>query len=145
MVNLPEELKLLKKFHGHLGPYVVMGFRMGSMAREKLEGKLQAVCFTGSKVPLSCIVDGVQFSSTCTLGKGNISIIEIDEPRVQFLNDNYLMEIRLQENIKARIDSSTTRETEELVALGLYDEAETELFSVTIIERSPHERTVKLK
>lgn len=145
MANLPEELQLLKRFHGHLGPYVVIGYRMGSMARERLAGKLKAVSFTGSATPLSCIIDGVQFSSSCTMGKGNISVMDVGEAKVQFLNDRYLMEIRLKDDVKEKVDESTTKETEELVALGLYEEAEEALFTVTEVERSPHERTVKLR
>lgn len=145
MVNLPEELNLLKRFHGHLGPYVVIGYRMGSMARETLDGKLRAVSYTGSTTPLSCIIDGVQFSSSCTMGKGNIAVMEVGEAKVQFLNDKYLMEIRLRDDVKLKIDESTTRETEELIALGIYDEPENNLFIITKVERTPYERTVKLK
>jgi formylmethanofuran dehydrogenase subunit E len=145
MVNLPEELKLLKKFHGHLGPYVVVGYRMGDMARMKLEGKLKAVCFTGSKVPLSCIIDGVQFSSSCTMGKGNISIVEAGDPKVQFVDDKHLMEISLLESVSESIGNSMSHETEELLALSIFHETETALFRVTTIERSPHELRVKLK
>lgn len=145
MVNLPEELKLLKKFHGHLGPYVVVGYRMGALAREKLEGKLKAVCFSGTKVPLSCIIDGVQFSSSCTLGKGNIMVMEAGDAKVQFLNDKYLMEISLLEDVKEDIDRTMTHDTEELIALSIFNEPENHLFIVTTIERSPHETIVKLK
>lgn len=145
MVNLPEELNLLKRFHGHLGPYVVIGYRMGSMARETLDGKLRAVSYTGSTTPLSCIIDGVQFSSSCTMGKGNITVMEVGEAKVQFLNDKYLMEIRLRDDVKLKIDESTTKETEELIALGIYDEPENNLLIITKVERTPYERTVKLK
>ena len=145
MVNLPEELNLLKRFHGHLGPYVVIGYRMGSMARETLDGKLRAVSYTGSTTPLSCIIDGVQFSSSCTMGKGNITVMEVGEAKVQFLNDKYLMEIRLRDDVKHKIDESTTKETEELIALGIYDEPENNLFIITKVEQTPYERTVKLK
>jgi formylmethanofuran dehydrogenase subunit E len=145
MVNLPEELKLLKRFHGHLGPYVVIGYRMGALAREKLSGKLKAVSFTGTTPPLSCIVDGVQFSSSCTMGKGNITIIEAGDAKVQFIDDKHLMEIILLEPIKETIDKSMSLETEELLALTIFNELETDLFRVTTIERSPHETLVKLK
>jgi formylmethanofuran dehydrogenase subunit E len=145
MVNLPEELKLLKKFHGHLGPYVVIGYRMGALAREKLSGKLKAVSFTGNAPPLSCIVDGVQFSSTCTMGKGNITIVEAGDAKVQFFDDKHLMEISLLEHVKETIDKSMSHETEELLAYTIFNELESDLFRVTTIERSPHETLVKLK
>jgi len=145
MVNLPEELKLLKKFHGHLGPYVVVGYRMGALARERLVGKLKAVCFTGSKTPLSCIVDGVQFSSSCTLGKGNITVVESGDAKVQFLDEKHLMEISLLEDVRSAIEKGMSHDTEEFLAITIFNEAEAELFHVTTIERSPHEIRVKLK
>ncbi len=145
MVNLPEELKILKRFHGHLGPYVVVGYRMGALAREKLSGKLKAVSFTGTSPPLSCIVDGVQFSSSCTMGKGNISIVQAGDAKVQFLDDKHLMEISLLSSVKETIDNSMSHDTEELIAVTIFNEPEDDLFKVTTIERSPHELRVKLK
>lgn len=145
MVSLPEELKLLKKFHGHLGPYVVVGYRMGGLARDKLEGKLKAICFTGTKTPLSCIVDGVQFSSSCTLGKGNITVLEAGDARVQFMDEKHLMEVSLLEDIRESINKSMSRDTEELLAVTIFYEPETDLFRITTIERSPHEMRLKLK
>ncbi len=145
MVDLPEELKQLKRFHGHLGPFVVIGYRMGAIARKKLEGKMEAIVFTGSKVPLSCIIDGIQFSSSCTLGKGNISVQEKDEAKAHFVNDKELVEIKLHDDARQRIETTCTRDVEELMALGLLGEAEAALFSITSVETTPFERTVKLR
>ena len=69
-------LVLLERFHGHLGPYVVLGYRTGRLAREELgvnAFKLTAEVSAGRKPPKSCFVDGVQLGSGCTLGKGNIT------------------------------------------------------------------------
>ena len=67
----------LEKFHGHLGPYVIIGFKMGQIANNKL-GKdpfcKKAITWTGKNPPVSCIIDGIQLSSGCTLGKGNIIV-----------------------------------------------------------------------
>ncbi|MDD1746523.1 MAG: formylmethanofuran dehydrogenase subunit E family protein [Methanomassiliicoccales archaeon] len=145
VVNLPEELRLLKKFHGHLGPYVVVGYRMGGLARQKLVGRLKAVSFTGTKPPLSCIIDGVQYSSSCTLGKGNITVLEAGDAKVQFLDDKHLVEISLLDKVKEGIDRSMSHDTEELLALTIFNEPEADLFHVTTIERSPIETRVKLK
>jgi formylmethanofuran dehydrogenase subunit E len=145
MVELPEELKQLKRFHGHLGPFVVIGYRMGAVARKKLEGKMEAVVFTGTKVPLSCIVDGIQFSSSCTLGKGNISIQEKDEAQAHFVNDRYLIEIKLRDEVRQSIESTCSRDVEEVMALGLFSESDAALFNITSVETTPFERTVKLR
>ena len=82
-----ELLERLEDFHGHLGPYLVVGWRMGKTANEKL-GKapfeMKSRVKTGGKTPLSCIVDGVQFSTGCTLGKGNIEITNEKKPKAVF-------------------------------------------------------------
>ncbi|MGB6031466.1 MAG: nucleoside hydrolase [Bacteroidota bacterium] len=72
----PEEY--LRAFHGHLGPYVVLGYRMGSEALVELRSDghfgLSAEVHSILKPPQSCLIDGVQLGSGCTLGKRNISI-----------------------------------------------------------------------
>jgi formylmethanofuran dehydrogenase subunit E len=145
MVELPEELKQLKRFHGHLGPFVVIGYRMGAIARKKLEGRIEAVVYTGTKVPLSCIVDGIQFASSCTLGKGNISILEKEEAKDHFVSDRLLVEIKLHDEVRQRIESTCTRDVEEVMALGLFSEPDATLFNITSVETTPFERTVKLR
>jgi formylmethanofuran dehydrogenase subunit E len=76
--NLDERpLVLLERFHGHLGPYVVLGYRAGKLAQDTLGAnafKLTADVFTGHEPPVSCFADGVQMGSGCTLGKNNITI-----------------------------------------------------------------------
>lgn len=75
---------LLRTFHGHLGPYVVIGYRMGKIALEELgsEGHfgISAEVHSPLKTPRSCLIDGVQLGSGCTLGKGNIRVEEAPEP-----------------------------------------------------------------
>lgn len=68
------------EFHGHLGPFLILGIRMGVIARSMLKTQdhndLAAIMFVNPKPPASCAVDGVQVSSGCTLGKGTIRISE---------------------------------------------------------------------
>ncbi|UCG45649.1 MAG: formylmethanofuran dehydrogenase subunit E family protein [Candidatus Bathyarchaeota archaeon] len=70
-------------FHGHLGPYLVIGVRMGLLAKQVLNSDgssgLSATVNTGSKPPLSCVADGIQVATGCTLGKGNIKIRALNE------------------------------------------------------------------
>ena len=145
MDPLPEELIQLKRFHGHLGPYVAVGYRMGLLARQRLEGKLIAVSFTGSKTPLSCIVDGIQFSSTCTMGKGNIMIHDNGEARAHFLSDTTLLDVKLDEDVQKSIDENMSRETEEATAVAIFNAPEEELFVVKAVESDLNSRALKLK
>ena len=85
-MDLPDELEALRRFHGHLGIYVTVGLRMGRIGRRALghyKG-LRASVQTVPKPPMMCLVDGVQFASACTMGKGNITIEAAAEPSVTF-------------------------------------------------------------
>jgi formylmethanofuran dehydrogenase subunit E/inosine-uridine nucleoside N-ribohydrolase len=83
--DVPIEPELyIKTFHGHLGPYLVLGFRMGRIALRELDSEgyfgLRAVVHSRLNPPASCLIDGVQLGSGCTLGKRNIEIMETDGP-----------------------------------------------------------------
>jgi len=74
-------------FHGHLGPWLVLGLKAGTYARRKLAAspfELDARVFCPAGTPHTCFVDGVQFSSGCTMGKGNISHHPAEGCRVEF-------------------------------------------------------------
>jgi formylmethanofuran dehydrogenase subunit E len=78
--------------HGHLGPYLVGGIRMGLLALRELESSgyfgLRAESEAGRTTPLSCLNDGVQIGSGCTAGKGNLHVIGEGKPRVRFIADD---------------------------------------------------------
>ena len=78
--------------HGHLGPYLVAGIRMGLLALRELDNpgyfQLRAESEAGRTTPLSCLNDGVQIGSGCTAGKGNLHIIGEKTPRVRFIADD---------------------------------------------------------
>lgn len=73
-------LQRMYEFHGHLGPYVVLGYRAGMHARTLLESPgyfdltVEAVCPLAT--PMSCFLDGVQLGAGCTVGKRNLSVTE---------------------------------------------------------------------
>jgi len=64
------------RFHGHLGPWLVLGLRAGRYASRVLRAgpfNLRAAVRCPSRPPHSCFIDGVQVGSGCTLGKANIT------------------------------------------------------------------------
>ncbi|MDD1765323.1 MAG: formylmethanofuran dehydrogenase subunit E family protein [Methanomassiliicoccales archaeon] len=145
MVELPGELLALKRFHGHLGPYVVIGYKMGQIGRERIPNRISAVVFTGSKRPLSCTIDGIQFSSSCTLGKNNIVVREENQVKAEFFDEKRLLSVELVEGIRERIDATTTKDNEELVALDLFTASYSELFRITEGESAQSGRVLKLR
>jgi len=120
MVDLPEELERLKRFHGHLGPYAAVGFVMGRIARERFPDRIWCIAHSGTKRPMSCMADGIQMSSCCTLGKSNISLREDGLPMAEFSDGSSHLELRLREEVRERIGRECAHATEEALSLELY-------------------------
>jgi inosine-uridine nucleoside N-ribohydrolase len=100
---------LLRAFHGHLGPYVVIGYRMGELALDRLQSGghfgISAEVHTPLDPPCSCLIDGVQIGSGCTMGKGNIKVDEAPEPAWATFTDSggEKVTIRLKKEIPALV------------------------------------------
>ncbi|MHA1649286.1 MAG: formylmethanofuran dehydrogenase subunit E family protein [Candidatus Helarchaeota archaeon] len=132
-MKLSEDIKRLAEFHGHLGPYLIVGKKMGELSNELLgvetgAGKghfhKRALVKTGTTPPISCIIDGIQYTSGCTLGKGNIEVIDQKKPEVIFTLDDKELIIKL----KIKIDT-TNRDLEE-VAMEINQKTYEELFEI---------------
>ncbi len=77
----------LAAFHGHLGPYIVLGYRIGRYVRQHFCSdpfQMNAEVFCEGVPPQSCLADGIQIGSGCTLGKRNIEIVASEEIRCEF-------------------------------------------------------------
>jgi len=98
-IDLEALVKRAVEFHGHLGPYLTCGLRMGLLALRLLDSRgfsdLMIVAETGAEPPVSCLVDGLQIATGCTLGKGNIALWGGSHPRVLFRQDQQSVEIEL--------------------------------------------------
>lgn len=140
MPSLPDEMLAVKKFHGHLGPYVVLGYRMGLMARQRYPERIYAIVHSGTKRPLSCLADGVQMSSCCTLGKSNITVMEDGEARVEFSDGRSHLEFATLPEVRAEVDAKCTHANEEEMALRLYLARDDELFLITEGRSAPFGR-----
>ena len=79
------------QLHGHCGPFLVLGIRMGLHALSLLHHPgyfgIRAESEAGTRPSLSCLNDGVQIGSGCTLGKGNLVVVGSDRPSVRFTTD----------------------------------------------------------
>jgi formylmethanofuran dehydrogenase subunit E len=133
-MKMDEPFEQIKKFHGHLGPYVVIGYRMGIIANQHLGndpfGK-NAVVWTDKNPPGSCIIDGIQISSGCTLGKGNISVKQSDTPKAVFSNkDGKQIQIVLKPSVKKEIDAKVTDENMLTYSLNIFRRSKSELFDI---------------
>lgn len=124
-------------FHGHLGPFMVLGLKAGLIAveaRGRNPHQMRAIVETAPSRPWSCFVDGVQFSSGCTLGKGNIELREGSGLSALFVSG----EKRLRATVKPSVLSMLTGvvegavEDEELerMALNFAGKSGDELFEI---------------
>jgi formylmethanofuran dehydrogenase subunit E len=79
-----ENLDVARSFHGHLGPNLVIGIKMGNHAIAALKPEscfhLRAEVHCPARPPVSCVIDGIQISTGCTMGKASISHIVSDGP-----------------------------------------------------------------
>jgi len=129
-----ETLKIIEGFHGHLGPYAVLGYKMGKIACEKLGAdpfEKKVTVSTGTTPPISCIIDGIQLGSGCTLGKGNISVTGEQLPKAVFSNKNgRKVTISLQKQIQEEIDTKVTGENIIAYSEDIYNRLDADLFHV---------------
>lgn len=136
MNKYSNELKALKNFHGHLGPFVVVGLKIGKLAN-KLIGKgkgINAFVETGLKPPLSCIIDGIQFTTSCTLGKNNIKVFNRNNAIAIFKKENFKLKVKLRDEIREKIEKEMKKEDEEKQSLFIYNLGNEELFDYELIE-----------
>jgi len=135
MNKVDDALHQIKQFHGHLGPYVVIGYMMGKFANEHLGSdpfSKSVVVRTGLAPPLSCLIDGIQISSGCTLGKGNIVVKQDGIQKACFTNKNgKRIEIFLKLNIKHEIDTTVTERNAESYSKQLFKKSNRDLFDIS--------------
>lgn len=77
--------------HGHSGPFLIAGIRAGLLALKLLDHPgyfwIRAESEAGTEPPLSCFSDGIQIGAGCTIGKGNLRVIDTRLPSVRFTTD----------------------------------------------------------
>ena len=91
-LNLSSEVtSILEKaaeFHGHLGPFLAIGVRMGQIGLNGVGmSKAKSLVVTASlplRVPFSCIIDGLQITTKCTTGNQKLSLINSAKIQVKF-------------------------------------------------------------
>ncbi|MCK4597916.1 formylmethanofuran dehydrogenase subunit E family protein [bacterium] len=133
MVSLPAELERARVFHSHLGPYLVVGLKMGQAIISRLGQEpfsITITSFTGTRPPLSCVVDGLQLATPCTVGNGGIVIREGGQVRVKAVRGNRELEISLKSAIQEKIRAAEGTNRLEELALRLWASEIAELLNL---------------
>jgi formylmethanofuran dehydrogenase subunit E len=128
-------------FHGHLGPFLMIGVRMGLTGLKGLDACTnEGLCITVSlpfRVPFSCIIDGIQVTTKCTVGNQKLLIRDSEKIQAEFrrkdkkkrivisLKDSALEELRTQLR-----QEGTTDEQVRQIALKIAATPESNLFTI---------------
>ena len=107
-----------EKFHGHLGPFLVIGVRMGQIGLRELGfiehgDSLRVLLKVLLKVPYSCVIDGLQISTGCTVGNQRLSLENAEEIEVEFkdLNTNRSVTVSPQPAVFTMLEERVVRES----------------------------------
>lgn len=123
------------KFHGHLGPFLVLGLKAGLFANKVLGKdyfKTRAIVETEPKPPYSCFVDGVQVATGCTMGKRNIKIRRGKSLSLIINKDNESVKMTLKEEILESLKNMSFREDAEKKALEIINKPISDLFNINM-------------
>jgi formylmethanofuran dehydrogenase subunit E len=87
----PAWLASVVQFHGHLGPAVVAGARMGMIGLRAVEAKgyfdVEVTCEGPlAKPPQACFLDGVQVATGATMGKRTLQWVQAEQIVVRIKN-----------------------------------------------------------
>jgi len=77
-------LQAATSLHGHFGPFLTLGVRMGLVGLRELrvqqgDTQLRTTVMLEYVVPISCILDGIQTSTGCTIGNTRLTWKESGE------------------------------------------------------------------
>jgi len=94
-------------FHGHAGPFLALGYKAGLYAKDKLKPQhikdLVCIVRVPLRTPYSCIIDGIQCSSCCTIGKRNLILEDSDSMEVRFMRADKELVLRVKKEVLQKI------------------------------------------
>jgi formylmethanofuran dehydrogenase subunit E len=72
----------IKRTHGHVGPWNVLGWRIGQAALRDFDTKwgqheLDIICYVPLRTPYSCMADGLVIGTGNTLGRLDVRLAEV--------------------------------------------------------------------
>ena len=121
------------EFHGHGGPFMVIGLRMGILALDRLDSKgwfdISCRAMLRWKPPDSCIIDGIQSSTGCTTGKHNLVVDEDEGVAAEFRSGEKTVLVILKDAVL-----STIRKAISMDNSGKVHEGEAESFMQYLID-----------
>lgn len=95
-----KDLNYIKKFHGHVGPWVLTGFILGELAKKYFESLDKIIIRNPLIPPFSCLIDGIQLGAGKTIGRGEVQLIKDRKLEVIFCNEKEEIRIKFDREFK---------------------------------------------
>ena len=139
--ELEEILEKAVDLHGHLGPFLVLGVRMGllgirELGAKKGNPKLRVTVMTKPSVPFSCVIDGIQAATRCTIGNRKLRLRNSPKTvsaKFQILEGNMVtvtLNLAKQEELEKLLSKPASFQRTEKIARNIISMPEKELFKV---------------
>ncbi|MGD0071926.1 MAG: formylmethanofuran dehydrogenase subunit E family protein [Candidatus Bathyarchaeia archaeon] len=134
-------IEFARKLHGHVGPFLVIGLKMGAAAKKALNlSDTECTLLTAEVAvplhpPFSCLLDGIQVSTTCTIGNQRLQVKNSKTIQATFTRQKGAKKVKitLTQNLSEQLEQKQKQNqlTEEL-ALEIADMPENQLFNITL-------------
>jgi len=139
--ELEDTLRKAIDWHGHFGPFLVLGVKMGIIGIRELEAikgnpKLRVTVMTKPSVPFSCVIDGIQAATQCTLGNRKLRLRNSPKSvsaKFQILEGNIVtvtLNPAKQEELKKLLSKHASFQEMEKIARNVVSMPEKELFEI---------------
>jgi formylmethanofuran dehydrogenase subunit E len=141
----PNELTTIieyaRKLHGHVGPFLVIGLKMGAAAKKALNVSdtecthLTAEVAVPLHPPFSCLLDGIQVSTTCTIGNQRLKIKNSKTIQATFKRQKNAKKVKitLTQHFSEQLEEKLKQDRlDEAFAWGLAELPENQLFNITL-------------
>ncbi len=134
-MQFPEELTRAAEFHTHLGPFLVVGLRMGRVVvrefgDEPFRTKIDV--HTGRVPPYSCLSDGIQMSTPCTTGNGGMTVTDERAMRIDARQDDRTLSVALRRDIFDWIENECSEDDQHVFSLEIWGMPEEKLFEISM-------------
>ena len=109
--SLVQLISRAEEFHGHLGPFLILGLKLGLtgikvLSVERGDPNLLVAAKLEYRVPFSCVLDGIQISTGCTFGNKRLKLINTPGISSTFERDGKFLEIEVPKEIIGEIERS---------------------------------------
>ena len=133
-------IEFARQLHGHVGPYLVIGLKMGAAAKKALNITDKELTHLRAEIgvplypPFSCLLDGIQVSTTCTIGNQRLQFKNSKTIQGTFMieESGKIVKITLNKKVREILEEKKNEDKlNEAYAWELAEMLENQLFKIT--------------